>query len=111
MTLLSRVKESLGVALPAHVVLAKPTIRAIAIAVASHVAQVIPRAEPGAAPPATSVQRRMYVIQQGNPRSTSYNLPLLYAVEGEVTADAIARACAALVDRHESLRTAFFFQA
>ncbi|HEX7700663.1 MAG TPA: amino acid adenylation domain-containing protein, partial [Kofleriaceae bacterium] len=62
-------------------------------------------------PPATSVQRRMYVIQQGNPRSTSYNLPLLYAVEGEVTADAIARACAALVDRHESLRTAFFFQA
>ena len=111
MTLLSRIKDSLGVALPGHVVLAQPTIRSIALAVGSQVAQVIPRAEPGAAPPATSVQRRMYVIQQGNPRSTSYNLPLLYAVETEVAADAIAAACAALVDRHESLRTALFFQA
>ena len=111
MTLLARIKDALGVALPAQAVLANPTIRAIAAAVASAAGQVMPRAAAGDALPATSVQRRMYVIQQGNPRSTSYNLPLLYEVGGAVDADAIGRACAQLVERHESLRTAFFFQA
>jgi amino acid adenylation domain-containing protein len=77
MQLLARVRESLAVELSAPTVLAEPTIRAIANAVATGTPlAVVPRAAVGTALPATSVQRRMYVIQQGNPRSTSYNLPL-----------------------------------
>ena len=42
------------------------------------------------------MQRRLYVIQQTNPRSTSYNLPLLYEIDGELAEEALAAACAAL---------------
>ena len=45
--------------------------------------RVVPRADAGDRAAGDVVQRRMYVIQQGNPRSTSYNLPLLYEVDGE----------------------------
>ncbi len=113
MQLLSRIRDGLGVTLAAPVVLGEPTIRAIAAAIAAAdptPAAPLPRARTNHAAPATSVQRRMYVIQQGNPRSTSYNLPLLYEVTGELAEAAIARACAALIERHESLRTTFFFQ-
>ncbi len=112
MQLLSRIRDALGVALSVQTVLAQPTIRAIAGAIATGdtATAPVPRAASGVALSATSVQRRMYVIQQGNPRSTSYNLPLLYEVTGEIAEAAIARACAQLIERHESLRTTFFFQ-
>nr|HEX4313402.1 amino acid adenylation domain-containing protein [Kofleriaceae bacterium] len=116
MQMLTRVRERLGVALSSQTVLAAPTIRAIAAAIASGsdgapaTAGDVPRADATSALPATSVQRRLYVIQQGNPRSTSYNLPLVYELDGDLDPDAIARACAQLVERHEALRTAFFFQ-
>src|SRR5262249_12534616 len=59
--------------------------------------------------PATSVQRRMYVIHQGAPFNTSDNLPLLYAIDGELPVAELERACHALIARHEALHTAFFF--
>ncbi|HUJ60961.1 MAG TPA: amino acid adenylation domain-containing protein, partial [Kofleriaceae bacterium] len=111
MQMLSRVQAQLGVALRPADVLAHPTIREIAAAIAgAERSAPLPRADATLALPATSVQRRLYVIQQGNPRSTSYNLPLLYAVEGELDEAELAAACAQLIERHESLRTAFFFQ-
>ena len=110
--LIARVRDQLGASLTPQQILAQPTIRAIAGAIAQTgaPASAVPRADATVALAATSVQRRLYVIQQGNPRSTSYNLPLLYEVDGSLDEDAIARACAALIERHESLRTAFFFQ-
>ena len=113
MQMLARIRESLGVALSAATVLGAPTIRAIAAAIGAEPAHggfIVQHTNPGIAIPATSVQRRLYVIHQGNPRGTSYNLPLLYEVTGTLDEVALERACIALVDRHESLRTGFFFQ-
>ena len=113
MQMLTRIRETLGISLAASTVLAAPTIREIAGAIAASPANgtgFVQRTNPGLAHPATSVQRRLYVIHQGNPRSTSYNLPLLYEVTGGLSQDALERACIALVERHEALRTGFFFQ-
>ena len=114
MQLVAKIQRTLGVVVRAARVLNAPTIRQIAGEVAAadppRSLRAAPRVDSALALPATSVQRRMYVIQQGNPRSTSYNLPLLYEIDGALTEDAVARACAALLERHESLRTAFFFQ-
>ncbi len=113
MQLVSRVQAALGVTLRASTILRAPTVREIAREIAAHKGarlNVIPRADVGLALPATSVQRRMYVIQQGNPRSTSYNIPLLYEIVGDLDPGDVERVLAALIDRHESLRTAFFFQ-
>jgi tyrocidine synthetase-3 len=110
MQMLARIRERLGVALAAQTVLAQPTIRQIATAIANRSGQGgLVRAPAGSIRPATGVQRRMFVIHQGAPQNTSYNLPLLYSIEGAIDEAALARACAQLIERHESLRTAFFF--
>ncbi len=128
MKMLARIRDKLGVALAAQQVLARPTIREIADAIAAKPAHgALARSAATDAMPATNVQRRMYVIHQGAPFNTSDNLPLLYKVDGALPAspanagraaapeamrswiDAIERACQALVARHEALRTSFFF--
>ena len=110
MQLLARMREKLGVVLAAKTIFEHPTIRAIAAAIGDKsTGGALVRAAPGSTRAATSVQRRMFVIHQGAPYNTSDNLPLLYAVEGDIDEPALARACAQLIERHESLRTAFFF--
>jgi tyrocidine synthetase-3 len=110
MQLLARVREKLGVVLAAQTVLGAPTIRAMAQAIADRPTEgALARAEPGTMRPATSVQRRMYVIHQGAPFNTSDNLPLLYALDGTISERDLGHACTQLIERHESLRTAFFF--
>ncbi|HEY1552228.1 MAG TPA: amino acid adenylation domain-containing protein, partial [Kofleriaceae bacterium] len=110
MKMLARIREKLGVALAAQYVLAHPTIREIADAIAAKPTHgALARSAAIDAMPATNVQRRMYVIHQGAPFNTSDNLPLLYKVDGAFDIAALERACQALVARHEALRTAFFF--
>ena len=111
MQLLSRIREKLGVVLAAQAVLAHPTIREIAQAIADKPAGGgLVRSDAQSVLPATSVQRRMYVIHQGASFNTADNLPLLYSIDGAISEAALARACTQLIERHESLRTAFFFQ-
>jgi tyrocidine synthetase-3 len=109
----SRIQKSLGVALRVATILSAPTIRAIAEAIiAEGPGQVAPlkHANLGLALPATMAQRVMYIIQQGNPHNTSNNLPLIYEIEGDLPDETIARGLNALLQRHEALRTGFFFQ-
>ncbi|WP_394834947.1 amino acid adenylation domain-containing protein [Pendulispora rubella] len=114
--LVARVQKKLGIVLRFTNLATAPTIRSIAAEIAAAAPDqgaLGPRTDAALAMPATSVQRRMYVIQQGNPRSTSYNIPQLWEIHGEsaeLSEPRIADACRTLVERHESLRTAFFFQ-
>jgi tyrocidine synthetase-3 len=111
--LASRIQKNLGVAVRVAVILLAPTIRAIAEAIAMEgpeQAAPIKHANLGLALPATGPQRLMYVVQQANPRNASHNLPLIYEIEGELRDDVITRAFSILLERHEALRTGFFFQ-
>lgn len=58
---------------------------------------------------ASSVQRRLYSLQQLEPDNKSYNLPLVGLLQGEIDSGRFQQAFTAVVQRHESFRTAFTF--
>ncbi len=57
--------------------------------------------------PASAAQRRLFLIQQLDPASTAYNMPLAWAVEGPFDPTRLTAALAQVVRRHEILRTDF----
>ena len=57
--------------------------------------------------PASSAQKRIYAAQQLSPSSTTYNVPTVLEVEGQVDLERLQRALIKLVVRHEALRTSF----
>ncbi|MCX5202739.1 amino acid adenylation domain-containing protein [Streptomyces sp. NBC_00237] len=68
----------------------------------------VPAAPSGAeSAPATAEQQRLWLLQQQDPASRAYHVPLAFDVAGEVDADALRRALRDLVVRHPALRTAF----
>ncbi|NEB91301.1 condensation domain-containing protein, partial [Streptomyces bauhiniae] len=73
--------------------------------------QAAPVPEPVAAAadsfPASSFQRRIWLAQRVAGDPAAYNVPLAWRVEEPLDADAVTRALAATITRHEILRTAF----
>ena len=57
--------------------------------------------------PASSAQRRMVVLQQWEKSDTRYNMPQALMLEGGLDAERLEQALAALIQRHEPLRTVF----
>ncbi|WP_410566728.1 AMP-binding protein [Amycolatopsis sp. cmx-4-61] len=57
--------------------------------------------------PATSEQQRLWLLQQRNPTSTAYHVPLAFRITGDLDLDALRRDVRGLVERHPALRTAF----
>jgi non-ribosomal peptide synthetase component F/acyl carrier protein len=55
----------------------------------------------------SSVQRRLFFLQQVNPDNMSYNIPMFLALEGEYDLERLEKALRGLIERHESLRTSF----
>ena len=58
--------------------------------------------------PLSSAQKRMFILNQMETGSTTYNIQSLMKVEGELDRERFKRSFSALVSRHESFRT--FFQ-
>ncbi|NBI31206.1 non-ribosomal peptide synthetase, partial [Chengkuizengella marina] len=57
--------------------------------------------------PASSPQKRLYVLQQLEGVNASYNMPLAMMLKGELNLVKFDEAIKKLIDRHESLRTSF----
>jgi len=57
--------------------------------------------------PLSSAQKRFYVLQQMEPRSTTYNMPLIVTLVGNLDREKLENAFQQLIQRHESFRTAF----
>ncbi|WP_020658810.1 AMP-binding protein [Amycolatopsis benzoatilytica] len=57
--------------------------------------------------PATSEQQRLWLLQQRNPASTAYQVPLAFQVTGSPDVEALRRSVRDVVERHPALRTAF----
>ena len=65
----------------------------------------IPRRAAGGDPPLSFGQERLWFLQQMEPENPFYNLPAVLRLEGELDVEALERALAEIVRRHEVLRT------
>ncbi|HET7463871.1 MAG TPA: amino acid adenylation domain-containing protein, partial [Longimicrobium sp.] len=66
------------------------------------------RARPGGGPaPLSFAQRGLWFIHQMDPSGATYHIPYALRLRGPLHADALCRALAEVVRRHESLRTVF----
>jgi amino acid adenylation domain-containing protein len=111
--LTTKVHRELNVKIPLEVVFAKPTVMEMAEYIKNGGArdnyEAITPAEQKEYYPLSSAQRRLFFLQQVNPTSTSYNIPLVMELEGELVETSFEFAFQKLMQRHESLRTSFQF--
>jgi len=56
----------------------------------------------------SSAQKRLYLVQQIEPRSITYNITTIVVLEGKLDKPVMANAFEQMIKRHESLRTSFF---
>lgn len=108
--LISRIQKECQADVPLRVLFEQPTIQALAAYVeggeeSAYLA--IPQAEPQAYYPVSSAQKRMLILNQLDPHSTVYNLPVAMILEGTLDKARLEHAISSLVARHESLRTSF----
>ncbi|MDX1695322.1 MAG: condensation domain-containing protein, partial [Ketobacteraceae bacterium] len=57
--------------------------------------------------PVSYSQQRLWLLNQINPGDTTYNIPAAFRIRGNIDPALLEKAFAALVERHESLRTTF----
>ncbi|MEN2451143.1 condensation domain-containing protein, partial [Bacillus sp. JR_15] len=110
MVLISKMQAKLNKHVPLKVLFEKPTIRAMAAyleEVGSSDMTSIQPAEKQDFYPVSSAQKRMYVLQQLHPEAVTYHMPAVLMMEGSLDVKQLEEALQALIERHESLRTAF----
>ncbi|MFD6292994.1 condensation domain-containing protein, partial [Streptomyces sp. NPDC060205] len=109
MQVVSRIREVLGVDVPVAAMFDQPTVRGLAAVVQDTVRE--PLAEPvrpvdRTRPlPLSFAQQRLWFLDQLDPGSTEYNLPLPIRLDGDLDVAALTTALDAMTVRHEVLRT------
>ncbi|WP_426751162.1 amino acid adenylation domain-containing protein [Myxococcus sp. Y35] len=111
--LLTRIRATFDVELSLTDFLAAPTIaelaQKLAPATTARGAQLPPvePGEPAEQLPLSLAQQTYWSPERGGPTSPLNSVPMAFAVEGELDAEALAQALSELVRRHEILRTTF----
>ncbi|MBR7831952.1 amino acid adenylation domain-containing protein [Actinospica durhamensis] len=107
--LISRVRSVLGVELGIQAVFDRPSVELLAGSV-EKAGAAWPALERGVRPerlPLSFAQQRLWLLDQIEGPSTTYNVPLAWRLRGKLDPVALAAAFGDLVRRHESLRTVF----
>jgi amino acid adenylation domain-containing protein len=112
MLVLSRVRQRLGVELPVRAVFEARTAaalaaRADAAARAGARPPLLPAGNGGPLAPSFQQQGLWLLHQMGGVAAASYNIPIALRLDGPLDAGALRSALAAIVRRHEPLRTTF----
>ena len=107
---ISRIRKMFEVELPLRVVFEAPTVKEIAEKIEkSHgdVASIPPltRREPGDEIPLSFAQQRLWFLDQLEPGSSLFNVPIAIQLTGELSIAALQETLATIVERHEILRT------
>jgi len=110
-TLISRIHQELHINIPIAIFFNNPTIEGIAEYIAGNTEKSdyipIKSAEEKELYPMSPAQRGLYIIQQINPDSISYNMTYIMQIEAQLDKIRLENAFKKLVQRHESLRTSF----
>ncbi|HSF42281.1 MAG TPA: amino acid adenylation domain-containing protein [Thermoanaerobaculia bacterium] len=113
--LLSRLRDELGVELSIAALFESPTPAELAARIESarggapeaEPIERLPRTGPTADLPLSFTQERLWFLDQLEPGSAAYNIPIALRLEGLVDAAALAGALSGVARRHETLRTTF----
>jgi amino acid adenylation domain-containing protein/FkbH-like protein len=111
---LSRVREKFGAEPPLNVLFDAPTIQEFGRRLdageweqSKDVIRPIQRTPRGGRLPLSSVQERLWFLDQVSPGGHAYNLPLALRLKGALDVSALQFAFTEIVRRHETLRTTF----
>jgi amino acid adenylation domain-containing protein/non-ribosomal peptide synthase protein (TIGR01720 family) len=112
--LISRVRNSFRVEVPLRELFEQPTVARLAAAVERlrdgerpDSGQPLKPVERTEDLPLSLMQERLWFLDQLEPGNTSYNMPSVVRLRGPLDVDALERSFQSLVQRHETLRTAF----
>ncbi|HEY3571702.1 MAG TPA: amino acid adenylation domain-containing protein [Thermoanaerobaculia bacterium] len=110
----SRLRQAFGVELPVRDLFEAPTVAALAARIeaarrtgATSSAPPLVPAPRGGDLPLSFAQQRLWLIDQLEPGTPLYNLPLVLRAEGPLRAAVLRRALSEIVRRHEAVRTVF----
>ncbi|CAI8806397.1 arthrofactin-type cyclic lipopeptide synthetase C [Pseudomonas sp. IT-232MI5] len=110
MRMLSQVRQQLGVELALADLFANPELAAVANVLSqaerSSLPPILPAPRDQALPLSFAQQRLWFLAQMGG-GNTAYNIPLGLHLRGRLDAEALHRALARIVARHETLRSRF----
>ncbi|MCP4157037.1 MAG: amino acid adenylation domain-containing protein [bacterium] len=109
--LTAKVHKALNVKLPLTEIFTTPTIRGLAAYIKKTAGDKYKAIEPTEKKdyyPLSSAQKRLYILQQLEPESTAYNVPLNIPLQkGQPDRQKLETTYKRLIQRHESLRTSF----
>jgi amino acid adenylation domain-containing protein len=110
----ARIREAFQVEVPLRTLFEASSVAALAERIdAARLNANEPDAEPllsvsrGGALPLSFAQERLWFFDQLEPSSAAYNIPRVLRLRGQLDVDALRRSLAAIVSRHEILRTSF----
>ncbi|MCQ4163486.1 non-ribosomal peptide synthetase [Tahibacter harae] len=113
MRMLARLRQQHGLSVPLKALFTHPVLRAFGEIVGASAGddsaslQPVPRDRPL---PLSSSQLRLWFVDRMLGGSLQYNLQLAFRIDGALDLQALQLAYAALVQRHESLRTVFVYE-
>ncbi|MGL4305499.1 MAG: non-ribosomal peptide synthase/polyketide synthase [Mycobacteriaceae bacterium] len=108
----SRISAAFEVDLSVRTIFDAPTVRALAAIIESSQLAGSPRLALRALPrpnriPLSPSQTRMWFLNQYDVKSTTYLMPLIVRLSGEVNVDELSEAVSDVLTRHEALRTRY----
>lgn len=108
---MSRIRDTFAVGLPLHLLFELPTIAQLStqLNVSSGESSLAPitRVERDKPLQLSFAQQRLWFLDKLEEKSATYNLAAAVRLDGQLNQQALAQSFQALVERHETLRTAF----
>ncbi|HET6974042.1 MAG TPA: amino acid adenylation domain-containing protein [Pyrinomonadaceae bacterium] len=108
---IARLNEAFHVDLPLRSLFESPTVAALAERVihssGAHYAQPIEHVARDGPLPLSFAQQRLWFLDQLEPGSAAYHVPILIRLTGPLNASTLEQSIREVVNRHESLRTTF----
>ncbi|UCH94711.1 MAG: amino acid adenylation domain-containing protein, partial [Candidatus Aminicenantes bacterium] len=108
--LISKIHKTFNVKIPLAELFKTPTIRELSGYIKKLTTDrysSIPGAEKKEYYELSSAQKRLYILQEIELTGTSYNIPMMLKVEGELNPELLENTFRKLIDRHASFRTSF----